>query len=416
MRHSAFALVILALLAGAGFAQGDEALLCPSAPTVEPPAALSASLMPENERLTHLQNVWQTIRVSHLYTLVPDHGSGDLTALRLEYEPLLRAADADWTEYAEAEDPYLRAALEYLIDQAAAGTPDPVEEPVVQAASGARLVLEPVDAQPGEELRVSFENAPGYEQDWITLVETSEAPTTFGEYFYLDGEKEGVLTFTAPSTPGSYEARFYQDWPDGGYVVVARSNPVTVVEQGGSAAAQATDQPVSTASCTPSLAGDVSFENAEEGYCLVHDSRWLVIDEGSAGVTLRIPPEGAPESMALSIGVVELGADDSLDDVVDAFLEDFFPQQQDFTDVEILERSDALVAGQPAKRVVFSGNLLDSEQVLDVVGRVYVVGGPDRKLYILTFILDTTRVPQKAYRPTVDSMVRSFTLTSLPGR
>lgn len=178
------------------------------------------------------------------------------------------------------------------------------------------------------------------------------------------------------------------------------------------ASAQVTEDPLPSTSCTSTLARNVPFVNAEYGYCLVHDSRWLVVEDSSASVNFRIPPEGWPESMALNVAVTDTEVDASLDEVIDAFLETLIPEQQQFSNVQILERSDALVAGQPAKLLVFGANLEAGDELLDVEGRVYVLLSPVRKLYVLTFILDTTRVPAKAYSSTVDSMVASFTLTS----
>jgi len=72
-----------------------------------------------------------------------------------------------------------------------------------------------------EQVTVKYSGMSGSQQDWITLVRASEPDTTYGEWFYTQGQRSGTYTFK-PVDPGDYEIRFYFDWPNGGYVVQKR--------------------------------------------------------------------------------------------------------------------------------------------------------------------------------------------------
>ncbi|MEW6230244.1 MAG: hypothetical protein AB1700_19530, partial [Bacillota bacterium] len=98
-----------------------------------------------------------------------------------------------------------------------------------------RLILTPDVVRAGQTLTLTFEGAPGYPQDWVTLVSTSTPAEQYGEWYYLGGKKAGTVNFTTPNAPGTYEVRLYENWPLGGYKIVARSNTITVgpVRQGG---------------------------------------------------------------------------------------------------------------------------------------------------------------------------------------
>lgn len=72
-----------------------------------------------------------------------------------------------------------------------------------------------------EQVTVKYAGLPGNQQDWITLVSASEPDTTYGEWFYTNGQKKGTYTFK-PVEAGNYEVRIYFDWPNGGYVVQKR--------------------------------------------------------------------------------------------------------------------------------------------------------------------------------------------------
>lgn len=72
-----------------------------------------------------------------------------------------------------------------------------------------------------EQVTVNYKGMPGNQQDWITLVSASEPDTTYGEWFYTQGQRSGTYTFK-PVASGNYEVRFYYDWPNGGYIVQKR--------------------------------------------------------------------------------------------------------------------------------------------------------------------------------------------------
>ncbi len=72
-----------------------------------------------------------------------------------------------------------------------------------------------------EQVSINYSGLPGNQNDWITLVRSTDPDTTYGEWFYTYGQKSGVYTFKAVE-PGDYEVRIYFDWPNGGYVVQKR--------------------------------------------------------------------------------------------------------------------------------------------------------------------------------------------------
>jgi len=72
-----------------------------------------------------------------------------------------------------------------------------------------------------EQVTVKYAGLPGNSQDWLTLVSASEPDTTYGEWFYTQGQRAGSYTFK-PVPPGNYEVRIYFNWPDGGYIVQKR--------------------------------------------------------------------------------------------------------------------------------------------------------------------------------------------------
>jgi hypothetical protein len=74
---------------------------------------------------------------------------------------------------------------------------------------------------PGEPVTVFFGGFPGNQTDWVTIVEASAPDSSYAEWFYLKGEREGRRTFKGLRT-GSYEVRGYHDWPAGDYRVQGR--------------------------------------------------------------------------------------------------------------------------------------------------------------------------------------------------
>jgi hypothetical protein len=80
----------------------------------------------------------------------------------------------------------------------------------------------------GAVIAVAVANGPGNTTDWIGLAAGGTPDTTFVRWYYLSGSQtppaagltSATVTMTAPTTDGSYEARFY---PDNGFVVAART-------------------------------------------------------------------------------------------------------------------------------------------------------------------------------------------------
>jgi len=62
---------------------------------------------------------------------------------------------------------------------------------------------------PGKKVSVSFENAPGYDNDWIGLFKVGAKAKGWISWQYLKGKTKGSLEFVAPESPGSYEFRMW---------------------------------------------------------------------------------------------------------------------------------------------------------------------------------------------------------------
>ncbi len=92
-------------------------------------------------------------------------------------------------------------------------------------ATDPTIALPSQTIRPGEPFTVTVRNLPGNPKDWLTLVPRSAPTSTFGDWFYTKGVKEGTWKFTA-SKPGEYEVRVYFDWPNGKYIVRARKTLV----------------------------------------------------------------------------------------------------------------------------------------------------------------------------------------------
>jgi large repetitive protein len=83
-------------------------------------------------------------------------------------------------------------------------------------ASGPSVSV-PASAQPGSTFTVSVGNGPANRMDWVALFPVGGSNSTRIDWFYLNGLKTAptsgmpaaVLTMTAPSTPGTYEVRFF---------------------------------------------------------------------------------------------------------------------------------------------------------------------------------------------------------------
>jgi len=99
---------------------------------------------------------------------------------------------------------------------------------VVKASAVSSIKASPSFVRPGEKIFVRFSGAPGNDSDWIAIYPVGEKSENYGEWYYLKGEKEGELIFTAPDEEGRYEFRMFANWPEGGYKPIATSNIITV--------------------------------------------------------------------------------------------------------------------------------------------------------------------------------------------
>ena len=85
------------------------------------------------------------------------------------------------------------------------------------------LWLDKTTFSPGEEIQVHF-TAPDWYPDsaWVGIIPSSVPHGTAAvndendiDYQYLEGLTSGILTFTAPATPGSYDFRLNENDSDG---------------------------------------------------------------------------------------------------------------------------------------------------------------------------------------------------------
>ncbi|HNR57390.1 MAG TPA: hypothetical protein PLJ69_10075 [Methanothrix sp.] len=94
---------------------------------------------------------------------------------------------------------------------------------------GQTISASPSVANPWDEIAVSYSGAPGFDSDWMAIYRVDSANEEYGEWYFLNGNKSGTLTFTAPNEVGSYEFRMFENWAGGGgYSDIAKSNVVRV--------------------------------------------------------------------------------------------------------------------------------------------------------------------------------------------
>jgi len=85
-------------------------------------------------------------------------------------------------------------------------------------------------------VKVHWQNTPGNQQDWITVVPKGTPDDVWGNWIYLKGKTSGTFV-VQDLAPGQYEARLYLDWPKGKFDVVERADfsvdpPAMVVNEG----------------------------------------------------------------------------------------------------------------------------------------------------------------------------------------
>ena len=62
---------------------------------------------------------------------------------------------------------------------------------------------------PSKKVLVTFNNAPGYNSDWIGMFQVGAGTNSYVSYQYLQGKTSGTLEFVAPEVPGQYEFRMW---------------------------------------------------------------------------------------------------------------------------------------------------------------------------------------------------------------
>jgi hypothetical protein len=181
------------------------------------------------------------------------------------------------------------------------------------------LTVSATTASPGGSVTATLTNGTGGATDWIAFASTSAPNTSYITYTYVGG---GVTTrtwtVTMPSTPGTYEFRYF---PNGGYNRTATSPTITVQ-------AGPSPTPIATAlspSSVPPGSGAFTLTVVGSGFGPSSIVRWNggdrattfisaselraaiaagdVVSSGSAAVTVFTPPPGGGTSAALTFTI-----------------------------------------------------------------------------------------------------------------
>src|SRR5437588_5066864 len=101
------------------------------------------------------------------------------------------------------------------------------------AAAAPTIDVSPATTAPGSTLTVTIASGPGNAKDWVGLYQAGAPDTAMIDWKYLNGQRTApttgttgaTVTFAAPSSPGTYNIRFYSNDT---YTVLATSAPITV--------------------------------------------------------------------------------------------------------------------------------------------------------------------------------------------
>lgn len=88
------------------------------------------------------------------------------------------------------------------------------------------ITASPSSVKPGEDISVSYSNAPGNTYDWIGMYRSGTSNQEWLDWEYLYGKKSGTITFKAPAEAGNYEFRMFEN--DKHDPSIATSNTVVV--------------------------------------------------------------------------------------------------------------------------------------------------------------------------------------------
>jgi subtilisin family serine protease len=92
--------------------------------------------------------------------------------------------------------------------------------------AAAQITVNATTVAPGASVTATLTNGAGGANDWLALAATTAANTSYISYTYVgNGVKNRTWTVTMPTTPGSYEFRYFVG---GGYTRAATSPTVTV--------------------------------------------------------------------------------------------------------------------------------------------------------------------------------------------
>jgi hypothetical protein len=96
----------------------------------------------------------------------------------------------------------------------------------VNTATPLTLAASPATVAPGGTITVTWSGASNTTAtDWISIFSVGTPNSSYGEWHYTGGATSGTMSFTAPSTTGQYEIRyFFND----SYTILATSNTITV--------------------------------------------------------------------------------------------------------------------------------------------------------------------------------------------
>ena len=145
----------------------------------------------------------------------------------------------------------------------------------------------------GRSVMVHYTGMTPSPENWVAIVDPSYPEDAHAYWDNTDGQSDGSVSF-ANVRPGVYEARVFHDWPNGGYGVVARSEPFVIdgaaIKAGWSHPVGA---PIEVAFASfPATGGDwvalYKFGAADQSYIT-----WRYTDGGSDGAVtfdVDLPP------------------------------------------------------------------------------------------------------------------------------
>ena len=102
-----------------------------------------------------------------------------------------------------------------------------------EVSSGATITVASTTVAPGGVIQFTISGGPGNQKDWVALFDASAPDTSFLDWKYLNGSRTApttgvtgaTLQFTAPTTPGTYNIRFFAN---NGFTKLATSVTISV--------------------------------------------------------------------------------------------------------------------------------------------------------------------------------------------